>query len=173
MSNTMDQMPAPKPSEKIAPLEQMKQLAHDYQVPISEGTLQQIAGTKGGAAENKLPAFEEYIKTTAQGLYPTMAKQIAAGIPTAYLLEPYRHVGKQILGEDFEPDFIGDSRHAKALTGNIDPATGRPAPMSLSEWGEHLRTEPTLGWHNTPDGQRQTNEVLENIHKAFTEGPAQ
>ena len=156
---------APEPTMTPADLQKM---AHDYQVPVSEATIKQIAG-EGAVAPEKAKAFEEYLKTSAQGLYPTLAPQIKAGIPTAYLLDPYRQVGKQVLGEQFEPDFVGDARHARALSGSADPTTGRPVPMALDDWAKYLRQEPTLGWSKTPEGQRAYQEVLGNLHKALTE----
>jgi len=150
-------------------MEAMKQMLHDYQVPMSEETLKGIAG-EGPVEPSKASAFENYVKTAAQGLYPTFAPQIKAGIPTAYLLDPYRQVAKQVLGEQFEPDFMGNSQHAKALSGNIDPATGRPAPMSLDQWRSHLKSEPSFGWANTPDGIDAHRSVLRVIHQAFNQG---
>ena len=156
---------------KVNPVEAMKTLAHNYQVPMSDGTIQQIAeSAKDG---NVLPAFEEHMKTSAQGLYPTFAKQIAAGIPTALLLDPYRQVAKRVLGEQFEPDFVGNTVHAKALHGGMDPATGRPAPMGLDQWTEHLKTHPSFGWANTENGMAARNDVLRTIHEAFTNGGMQ
>ena len=147
----------------------MKQMLHDYQVPMSEETLKGIAG-EGPVDPSKAAVFESYVKTTAQGLYPTFAPQIKAGIPTAYLLDPYRQVGKQVLGEEFEPNFMGNTLHAKALNGNTDPTTGRPAPMSLDQWKDHLKTEPSFGWSNTQDGIQSRQSVLQAIHQSFSQG---
>lgn len=175
-------VPAPAaPAQGAEPksmFDRMKNIAHDFQVPISDGTINEIigyspssakkAGEQGDGMEEKIGAFTEYVKTMAQGLYPTLAPQIKSGIPTAYLLEPYRQVGKRVLGEHFEPDFIGDSRHAKALRGAVDPATGRSGPMNLSEWADHLKTDPTFGWQHTPDGIRSRNEVMQTVQQAFS-----
>ena len=155
---------AQKPETKSMSVPDMKQLAHDYAVPMSDGTLKSIAEDMTPA---KAAAFEDYLKTTAKGLYPTLAPQIDAGIKTAYLLDPYRQVGKRVLGEHFEPDFIGDSRHAMALSGGVEPQTGRPAPMGLSEWTRYLKSEPTFGWLQTPDGQRNLKQVVDAINEGF------
>ena len=111
-------MPEEKVEEKTMGVSDMKDLAHKYQVPMAESTLREIVG-EGGVTPAKANAFEEYLKTTAQGLYPAFAPQIAAGIPTAHLLDPYRQIGKQTLGEQFEPDFINDHKSAAALQGGI------------------------------------------------------
>lgn len=151
---------AAKPAEKAPTVGDLKQMAHDYAVPMSEGTLKEIATD---LTPEKAKAFEDYIKTAAQGLYPTLAPQIKAGIPTAYLLDPYRQVGKQVLGDNFEPDFQGDPKSEAALTGGADPQTGRPAPMSLDQWRTHLRSHPGFGWDQTPQAHETAVNTLQNI----------
>ena len=163
---------APAPEAKAITATDLQTMAHNYHVPMSEGTIQQIAG-EGSVEPAKAQAFEEHLKTTASGLYPTFAKQIQSGIPTSFLLDPYRQVGQRVLGEDFEPDFVANSLHARALHGGIDPATNRPTPMPLHEWETYLKTEPTFGWHNTPDGQRSTQQILDLINQHFTQGSPQ
>jgi hypothetical protein len=149
-----------KPEGKAMTLADMKQLAHDYAVPMSEGTLK-------GIAEDMTPekgkAFEEYLKNAASGLYPTLAPQIQAGIKTAYLLDPYRQVAKQMLGEDAEPNFMSDPKASAALTGGSDPKTGRPAPMSLDQWKGHIQTHPGFGWKTTPAAHEQVANVLQGL----------
>jgi len=157
------------PEQKPLTVADLKNMAHNYQVPMSDETIKQVAG-EGAVDPTKAKAFEQYLQTAAQGLYPTFAPQIKAGIPTAYLLDPYRQVGKQVLGDQFEPDFVGNSAHAKALSGAIDPQTGRPAPMSLDQWKQHLKTDESFGWSETPDGKAATSKVLQAIHNGFSEG---
>jgi len=159
---------AEETAPKTLTVDDLQKMAHDYQVPMSEQTIKQIAGD--AVTPEKAKAFESYLQTAAQGLYPTLAPQIKAGIPTAYLLDPYRQVGKQVLGEEFEPDFVGNTLHARALSGGSDPATGRPAPMGLDQWTKFLKTEPSFGWSKTPDGQQAYATVLANLHQALTGG---
>ena len=153
-----------KPEEKTMSLKDMKQLAHDYAVPMSEGTLSKIAEDM---TPDKAKAFEDYIKTAAQGLYPTLATQIKAGIPTAYLLDPYRQVSKQMLGEDFEPDFQGDPKSVAALGGGVDPTTGRPAPMSLDQWRSHIKSHPGFGWDQTPAAADEVSNLMNGLQGAM------
>lgn len=152
---------------KTMGLSDMKQLAHDYAVPMSEGTLKQIAEDM---TPTKARAFEDYLKTTASGLYPTLAPQIQAGIKTAYLLDPYRQVSKQMLGEDFEPNFTSDPKSSAALNGGRDPKTGRPAPMSLDEWKGHIRSHAGFGWDKTPAANEEVNNVIQQMVAAMHGG---
>jgi hypothetical protein len=156
--------------EKTMGVAEMKQLAHDYAVPMSDGTLKEVAQDM---TPEKARAFEEYLKTTAQGLYPTLAPQIKAGIKTAYLLDPYRQAAKQMVGENYEPNFVANSHDSAALTGGSDPATGRPAPMSLDQWKGHIRTNPAFGWQNTPDAQNHVSNLLQGLAQEMGMNPQQ
>jgi len=147
--------------EKMHTVADLKSMAHDYAVPMSDGTLEKIA--QDGLTPEKVKAFEEYIKTTAQGLYPTLAPQIKAGIPTAYLIDPYRQVAKQMLGEDHEPDFTTDPKASAALSGGVDPATGRPSPMSLDQWKGHIKTTPGFGYDQTPQAQETAQSAVRGM----------
>lgn len=162
----MTDTPTPEaPAEKVMGSSELAQMAHNYQVPMSEETIKQIAGD--GADAGRVGAFENYLKTAAQGLYPSFAEQIANGIPTAYLLDPYRQVAKQMLGENFEPDFVNDAKSQAALMGSRDPKTGRPVPMSIGEWQDHIRNEPAFGWAYTPEAHARAEMMLGNLKKGL------
>lgn len=161
MAEQTDKKPAEQETLGFA---EMKQMAHDYAVPMSEGTLKDLAKDM---TPEKAKAFEQYLSTAAQGLYPTLAPQIKAGIKTAYLLDPYRQVAKQLVGDQYEPDFVGNSHDAAALSGGSDPATGRPAPMSLDQWKGHVKTNPAFGWQHTPDAQNHIESVLQGMQQAM------
>lgn len=149
-----------KAPEKAMGLADMKQLAHDYAVPMSDGTLKELAQDM---TPEKARAFEDYLKQTASGLYPTLAPQIQAGIKTAYLLDPYRQVAKQMLGENFEPNFMSDPKSSAALSGGSDPKTGRPVPMSLDQWKGHIQSHPGFDWKTTPAAHEQVANVLQGL----------
>jgi hypothetical protein len=153
------------PAEKTMTAKDLMNMAEMYHVPMSEGTVKQIAGES--VTPEKASAFEEYVKTAAQGLYPTLAPQIKAGIPTAYLLDPYRQIAKQKLGDDFEPNFQSDPKATAALTGGTDPQTGRPVPMSLDQWKQHIMTEPSFGYDKTPEAIDRARQVVQSMQAGF------
>jgi len=156
------------PVEKVDFAKEARQVVQDYMVPMSEGSIKKATENMD---EKSFKAFEEYVKTTAAGLYPTMAKQIESGIPTMHLMEPYRQVGKQVLGEDFEPNFVGDPKASAALTGSMDPETMRPAPMNLDQWKTHLQTHPGFGWENTPAAKESAQQIIQHIMNGFSRPP--
>ena len=158
--------PAPKPMGAS----DLRQMAEDYHVPMTTQTIDSIVGDSKEISPEKAKVFEDYVKRQAMGLYPTLAPQIEAGLKTTHLLEPYRQVGKQILGDDFEPNFQTDPKMRAALQGSHDPATGRPAPMSLSEWQTHLKSDPGLGYRDSPQGQQETADMKQKIVAALRGG---
>ena len=157
---------AEETAPKTLTVDDLQKMAHDYQVPMSEQTIKQIAGD--AVTPEKAKAFESYVQTAAQGLYPTLAPQIKAGIPTAYLLDPYRQIAKQKLGEDFEPNFQSDPKATAALSGGVDPTTGRPAPMSLDQWKQHIMTEPGFGYDKTPEAINTAQQTMEALKEHFS-----
>jgi len=174
--------------------EVLHRLFDDMKTPITEarkmaggvvGEAEKVAGNvvggakkvaKGVAGESealakmfdqKVDAFHEYAKTVAQGLFPTFAPQIKAGIPTSFLLEPYRQIAKQMLGHDTELDFHADPKAMAALRGGVDPATGRSAPMDIDQWKTHLMKEKAFGWERTPQAHLVVNSILNAIKEGF------
>lgn len=174
-------MPEAKPATETAPKQveevvkpenvfsQMKDMAAKYMVPMAESTLKEIAGI-GNDATKTVGAFEDYLKTTASGLFPTFAPQIQSGIPTAHLLEPYRQVAKQMLGDEFEPDFVNDIKSAAVLHGAMDEKTGRPVPMTLGQWQQHIMKEPGFNWGYTPQAHERVNTILNTLKQGLAEG---
>jgi hypothetical protein len=156
------------PAAKPATSADLKTVADLYHVPMAEETLKNLAQDM---TPEKFTAFQDYIKTTAQGLYPTLAPQIKAGIPTSYLLDPYRQVAKQKLGDAFEPNFQTDPAAIAALTGGTDPQTGRPAPMSLEQWKQHIMSEPSFGYDRTPEAMQKIQRFIQDFHQSFTTPP--
>ena len=151
------------PEPKTVNAQELITMAHNYHVPMHEDTIASMVGETGQVDSSKAKAFEEYLKTTASGLYPTLAKQIQGGIPTAYLIEPYRQVAKQMLGGNVELDFQTDPKAVAALHGGFDPETGRPAPMSLSQWKEHITSHSGFEWDKTPQAHEHVQSVLDAI----------
>ena len=160
--------PAPAPAAKPITVGDLQQVADSYHVPMSEATIKKIADESGGITPEKARAFVQYIQTAAEGLYPTLAPQIKAGIPTAYLLDPYRQIAKQKLGDQYEPNFQSNPADTAALTGGFDPQTGRPAPMTLTQWKQHIMSEPSFGWDKTPEAHQMMARVADQLNQGLS-----
>ena len=149
--------PEEKPEGTVADL---KKMASDYYVPMTEGSLKAIAA--GGLDASKMSAFEDHMKNTAAGMFPTWAKQIDAGIKPVNLLDPYTQMAKAKLGDDLQPNYATDPKWKAAITGGRD-VDGNPAPMNLNEWNSHLQTEPGFGWDKTPEAINQAHQTMQAL----------
>jgi len=128
-----------------------KTIADDYMIPMSDGALKEWKDKEG---------FAEYAAMVAQGLYPPLAKQIAAGLTTKILLDPYVQIAKKTLGEDTEPNW-DDPMWQAALDGG-DKKSGRPTLMSLKDWEMYLKTTPGTGYENTDQAKQQAQDFVDH-----------
>ena len=152
---------APDGEKKGSPKEEeLRKIAEDYVVPVSDNALKVWADK-----DNAVKLFEKYIEQMAVGMYPTLAPQIEAGIPTKVLLDPYVMVAEQVLGTA-TPDWT-DPKWSAALQGGTDPKTGRPVPMTLDQWRQHLMSDPGHGWEKTPAAHDRVASLIEAIHSSF------
>jgi len=151
------------------PVEHLHRMADLYHVPMSESSIQEIAKSEPHVPKETASALEDYFKTVSQGLFPTFAKQIKSGIPTAHLLDPYRQVAKMVLGDHVEPDFIGDPKWGKAVNGGRDQ-DGRPIPMGLDEWKQHIMMDKDYGYDRTPQAMLHANKIIDMLSQAFEGG---
>ena len=151
---------------------QLRSIAEDYHVPLDTDAIHAWGDSILARHTEQADAhkeFTDYVKTMASGLYPTLAPQINNGMSVRHLLEPYRMVAKSVLGHDVEPNFHQPNWN-KALTGNVDEKSGRPAPMSLEAWRQELLSNPEFGWHETDQGKEHIGRVLGDLHELFKTG---
>lgn len=127
----------------------IKQIAASYLVPLSDSTLadweRQIA--QGTAADPEV--FRQYIVDQAKGLFPTLAKQLDAGLTVQQLAEPYRQIAAGEL--DITPESIDftQPKWNKALNTPTDPKTGERGMMGLYDWQRTIRSDDAYGWRYT------------------------
>ena len=128
-----------------------KKIAEDYMIPMSDGALKEWKDKEG---------FAEYAAMVAQGLYPTLAKQISAGLTTKILLDPYVQIAKKTLGDQVEPNW-DDPLWQAALDGG-DKKSGRPVLMSLKDWEMYLKTTPGSGYEKTDQAKAQAQAFVDH-----------
>jgi hypothetical protein len=147
--------------------------ATEYMVPFSAQAIRHLLDGKTEVPPEKAAAFEMYLKQAASGLYPQLASQINSGLKTAYLLDPYRQAAKQVLGQQFEPNFQTDAKSRAVFSGQTDPVSQRPRMMTIAEWTQYLKTNPAFGWAQTPQGQAAQQQVLQSIGQGFNQPQGQ
>lgn len=158
-------------------------IAHTYLVPISDATINQRAalaaqaGTGYESKENEVAGFRKYIQTQAAALYPSFATQINKGVTTQTLLNPYAEVAAKTLGygtasaTETAVDALGitwlDPKWNPALSGGKAETGKLSAPMSLTQWRQHLITTPQYGWSKTATAQQMKLNVGQSLAQAF------
>ena len=129
-------------------VDQIKQLADQYLVPISNADMQKW-GSQLIAGNIDANNLESYVKAQAKSLFPTLAGAIDSGVTVRQYVSPYGQLAAQN-GVVASADDINwmDPRYQKALF-QVDPKTGQRTAMSLADWQDTIRTDPAFGYSHT------------------------
>lgn len=144
---------------------QLKQMAGQYAIPISDGTLKQweqniLLGTANQST------FMAYVQEQAKSLYPGLANAIDMGITVQQYVAPYAEVASQELGVNANSIVWTDPKWNVALH-QIDPKTGAPVSMSLSEWTRELRTNAIYGFAETDRAKELASQLGTGLAELF------
>lgn len=146
-------------------IDQLKAMASQYAVPMSEATIKQwemqiLTGQVNQAT------FESYLREQAKSLFPGLANAIDRGITVAQYVQPYAQIAVQELG--INPNEI-DWTNPKWNTAihQIDPKSGTPVAMSLSDWTRTLRSDPIYGYGESQRGMEQASSLGQALAQMF------
>ena len=154
--------PGQGPNTQGSPIaDQLKQVASEYLVPISDQVIQQW-GQNIASGQVDLNGFTSYMKEQAKSLFPGLTAAIDSGQTVKQYTDPYRQKAAQVL--EINPDSIDFSQPQweKALQ-QIDPKTGERVSMSLSDWGMELRSNPLYGYSKTQGAKTQAYDSVLNL----------
>lgn len=142
--------------------------ASQYLVPIDAKTMRTWAQnvTRGDVSESD---FDGYLKEQAKSLFPSMANAIDAGVTVAQYVQPYKNIAAQTLEIDPESVQFTNPKWSKALF-QVDKKTGARTAMSLADWQNTLRTDPTYGWDKTQQAHQQAADLATKISSTFGAG---
>jgi hypothetical protein len=158
--------PAAKTQQPV--VDQIKQLADQYLVPISPANMQkwgsQLIG--GQIDANNL---EGYIKAQAKSLFPTLGNAIDSGVTVKQYVSPYAQLAVQNGVAAGEQDINWmDPKWQQALF-QVDPKTGQRTAMNLADWQAKIRTDSAFGYSKTPQAQQLGAQMVTAIGKTFGE----
>ena len=166
--------------------EDIKSSALSYQIPISDSQIGNMVKTdlQGTTVESMYVAADaaeaaatKHFQEQAQGLYPALSSQIAAGQTVQNLVAPYMNVAEAVTGvpaATMTADMStgGVSKWSAFLQGGTNPsgstqvnnatgkaATTQPQMMTLDQWKTYLMQTPSYGFQNT-QGARDMAEQL-------------
>lgn len=131
----------------------LKALAAEYAVPLSDVTLKQWEQNilNGTADQN---TFRAYLMEQAKSLFPSLANAIDRGITVRQYVAPYQEIAAQELGVNPNDIDWTDPKWSTAIH-RIDPKTGQPVSLSLSDWQREIRTNPIYGFDQTTRAKDQ------------------
>jgi hypothetical protein len=140
----------------------LRGLASDYLVPLSEQTIDQwgrqiIAGTA------RTEDFTNYAKNVAKGMFAHYADDLDAGRTVRQLADPFVQMAAKDL--ELNPDQIDlmDPKWRKAL--ELDPKTGMP--MQPSSWQRLIRSDSAYGWDYTNNARTEAAEFSRKLLETF------
>lgn len=143
----------------------LNQLAAEYAVPISGETLKQWErNVLTGKADEA--TFTAYLQEQAKSLFPSLSNAIDRGITVRQYVAPYQEVAVQELGVNPAEIDWRDPKWSAAIH-RIDPRTGDPVAMSLSDWSKELRTNSIYGFDSTQKAQEQASQLSQALLDRF------
>lgn len=147
------------PAGESAPVEEkpVAKTAEDYMIPLSP--------TDQGQWKGKEKDFAEFAREQAKGLFPTFAPAIDQGILPKALLGPYTAMAKNMLGPGVQPDW-NDPKWRAAIDG-ARTDKGLPAPMTLSQWRDHIINTKEFGYEYTPQAHAVARQLVSDLHEAM------
>ena len=124
----------------------LRQIADDYLVPISDGTLAEWAKNmlKGEVDEEM---FRKTMVEQAKSLFPGLAQALDRGISVRQYVNPYVELAARELELNPTAIDLKDPKWSKPLFQTTKD--GQPSQMSLAEWQTELRRNTQYGWQNT------------------------
>lgn len=146
--------------QTAALLDSMKKTAASYMVPVSDQSLAHWVDSIIHGTDTE-DSFNEYIQTTAKGMYPALGGSISAGMPTSTLLDPYKQIAQQELGT---PVDMTDPKIYGALF-STDPKSGQRTMMNADQFRTYIRTDPRFGWNNTVNATNQAATFANQLAK--------
>lgn len=147
---------APKTSGGSPVIDNLKALAAQYAVPMSDATLQKWSQDilTGMVDEN---TFRSYLIEQAKSLFPGLANALDRGITVAQYVAPYAEIAAQELGVNPMAIDWRDPKWSAAIH-QID-SKGAPSAMSLADWTRELRTNSIYGFDNTMRAQEMSQQL--------------
>ena len=177
----------------------IQQAALQYQIPISASQIGQMVKTslQGATVESMYVAADaaeaaatKQFQEQAQGLYPSLASQIAQGQTVQNLVTPYFNVAEALTGvpastmmADNQSGGVSvwskflNAANAPGLTANPS-ATGNPSAsgtsstagpqmMTMDQWKQYIMQTPSYGFQNTQGAKDMAEQMSSAILNEF------
>lgn len=141
-----------------------RKLAGDYAVPVTDQALSTwVADTVAGTQSQE--SFQAWLIGQAKSLHPTITSALDQGMTVRDYMDPYVAVAAQSLGINPNEIQLNDGKWTAAL--NVTDPTGARRPMTLDEWGQHIRKDSRYGWDRSREAQDQVFAFGQELGRMF------
>lgn len=152
-----------KAGAKAGAMSDIRLLAGQYAVPISDGTMSKWADDMANGFAN-MDGFSAYVREQAKSMFPGLADAIDRGVTVRQYADPYLQILAQETGANPEAVDLRDPQIMQAL--NItDPKTGARVSMNLDQWTSTVRTDERLGFDKSQRGQAAALQLAEALQQ--------
>ena len=141
----------------------IRQAARAYGYNVSDAEMQAAltGGMYNGVAVTQDSILQKAQKS-AKGKYFHLADQIDAGLSLEDIFSSYRNYAADLLEIDpNQIDFTKDSKWARAF------GTKETGQLSLTDWVQTVKTDPTFGWQYTKQANQQATDIGLTLARAF------
>jgi len=139
---------------------QFRAWEQQYLVRASESTMNDWA-IQVVRGQRTIEDFQDWYRTRAQRLYHGVADDIAAGMTTQEILDPYMRIAQDELGVSPANVDLFDPKWTAALTGKNGTA------LTAEEWLAKIRIDSRYGWDKTVKAQNEAAELGNNVLALF------
>jgi hypothetical protein len=110
--------------------------------------------------------LRERAKMSLMGEMPHLKSQLDAGLTLKSMFTNYQREAADVLGVDPNSIQMSDPKYRQAFAYR-DPDSGQVRQLSLVEWRQQLRSDPTYGYQYTPQANKDATDIALSIARAF------
>lgn len=151
-----------------AEADRIRQLGRDYGYQVSDDELNSILTNqteRGRTTVLTEDQLTERAKGALLGAMPHLKTQIDAGLTLTNIFRNYQQEAADVLELDPNSVSVNDPRFRAAL--DARDAQGNTRQLSLGEWRQKLRTDPSYGYQYTKRANREATDIGLTIARAF------
>lgn len=139
--------------------------ASDYGISVSNPNAFQWA-KQIAEGQQTTAGFTDWAKNQAKNAYPTLAKELDAGLTINQIGDPYKQAAAQTLGIDPATISFTDAKWQRALQAR-DAKGNLTGPMTTMDWQRTLMSDPAYGYDRSANGRDAALQMGQQLSKTF------
>lgn len=148
-----------------ATVDSLRATASSYAMPLGDHSLMSWA-QKIHAGRATTDGFEQYARTHARVAFPTLQKELEAGLTVKQLADPYLQMAGQTLGVNPDTLDLMNPKWQRALQSRDAKGT-ITGPMTNLDWQRTLMTDKAYGYDHSANGKTAALQMKDDLSKTF------